>query len=52
MKMSDNNVLSSICNVCIFIHRALGDEVLEQMKKFGMFSAAEAVRETWILVEK
>jgi len=30
---------------------ALGDEVYEQVKKFSMFSAAEAVREMWILVE-
>jgi hypothetical protein len=52
MNMSDNIVLSSICNIHIFIHRALGDEVHEQVKKFSMFSAAEAVREMWILVEK
>jgi hypothetical protein len=47
MKMSDNIVLSSICNVRI--HCALGDEVYEQVTKFNMFSAAEAVREMWIL---
>jgi len=50
--MSDSIVLSSICNVHIFIHRALGDEVHEQVKKFSMFSAAETVWETWIVVEK
>lgn len=44
--MSDNIVLSSICNVRIFIHHALGDKVHEQVKKFSVFSAAEAVRET------
>ena len=52
MKMSDNIVVSSICNVHVFIHLALGDEVHEQVKKFSMFSAVEAVREMWILVEK
>jgi len=49
--MSGSIVLSSICNVHIFIHHALGDEVHEQVKKFSMFSAAEAVRETWIVVK-
>jgi hypothetical protein len=52
MKMSANIVRSSICNVHTFIHLALGDEVHEQVKKFSMFSAAEAVREMWVFVEK